>query len=321
MRIGVSLADPTGPDPLTALAGQIREAAGDGFSSAWISNIFGLDALTALAVAGRDVPGIELGTAVVPSYPRHPAVMAQQAITASVALGGRLTLGIGLSHKIVIDDMYGYSFDRPARHMREYLAVLAPLLRGEPVNVTGETVRASIALTVPGHSGRVPLLLAALAPAMLKLAATQADGTVLWMTGPATVRDYVVPALAAAARDAGRPDPGRPDLRDLRPAAVLPGHARPGGRRRARGRGHGRRRGHCPRPDRGPGGGRGHRLRSPRLQSRRRRAADPRPAEVLYPLSPQARCRSARLASLTRAPRPSSAASSRSAVSICSQSA
>ena len=194
MRIGVSLTDPTGPDPLTALAGQIREAAGDGFSSAWISNIFGLDALTALAVAGRDVPGIELGTAVVPSYPRHPAVMAQQAITASVALGGRLTLGIGLSHKIVIDDMYGYSFGRPARHMREYLAVLAPLLRGEPVNVTGETVRASIALTVPGHDGRVPLLLAALAPAMLKLAATQADGTVLWMTGPATVRDYVVPA-------------------------------------------------------------------------------------------------------------------------------
>ena len=112
MRIGVSLTDPTGPDPLTALAGQIREAAGDGFSSAWISNIFGLDALTALAVAGRDVPGIELGTAVVPSYPRHPAVMAQQAITASVALGGRLTLGIGLSHKIVIDDMYGYSFGR-----------------------------------------------------------------------------------------------------------------------------------------------------------------------------------------------------------------
>jgi F420-dependent oxidoreductase-like protein len=207
MRIGVSLADPTGPVPLTALAGQIREAAGDGFSSAWISNIFGLDALTALAVAGRDVPGIELGTAVVPSYPRHPAVMAQQAITASVALGGRLTLGIGLSHKIVIDDMYGYSFDRPARHMREYLAVLAPLLRGEPVNVTGETVRASIALTVPGHDGRVPLLLAALAPAMLKLAAEQADGTVLWMTGPATVRDYVVPGLTKAASAAGRPHP------------------------------------------------------------------------------------------------------------------
>jgi F420-dependent oxidoreductase-like protein len=91
--------------------------------------------------------------------------------------------------------------------MREYLAVLTPLLRGEPADAAGETVSGKIGLSVPGHGGRVPLLLAALAPAMLKLAATQADGTVLWMTGPATVRDYVVPGLAAAARDAGRPDP------------------------------------------------------------------------------------------------------------------
>ena len=95
-----------------------------------MSNIFGLDALTALAVAGSQVPGIELGTAVVPTYPRHPAVLAQQALTTATAVGGRLTLGIGLSHQIVIEDMYGYSFDRPARHMSEYLSVLLPLLDG-----------------------------------------------------------------------------------------------------------------------------------------------------------------------------------------------
>ena len=86
-----------------------------------MSNIFGVDALTALAVAGSQVPGIELGTAVVPTYPRHPAVLAQQALTVSLALGGRLALGIGLSHRIVIEDMYGYSFEKPARHMSEYL--------------------------------------------------------------------------------------------------------------------------------------------------------------------------------------------------------
>ena len=206
MRIGVGLAEAAGPDPLGALSGQIRQAAADGFASGWLSNIFGLDALTALAVAGRGVPGIELGTAVVPTYPRHPGALAQQALTAAAALDGRLTLGIGPSHKIVIEDMFGYSYERPARHVREYLAVLGPLLAGQPADFTGETLSGHVGLTVP-VPGRVPLLLAALAPRMLKLAGEHADGTVLWMTGPATVASHVVPAITAAARSAGRPDP------------------------------------------------------------------------------------------------------------------
>ena len=102
--------------------------------------------------------------------------------------------------------MYGYSFDRPARHMREYLSVLLPLLDGEPANFAGETLRANIGLSTP-RTGRVPVLLAAMAPQMLRLAGERADGTVLWMTGPATVRDYVVPAITAAAQAAGRPSP------------------------------------------------------------------------------------------------------------------
>jgi F420-dependent oxidoreductase-like protein len=206
MRIGVSLSDPSGPDPMTGLREQIQRAADDGFGSVWISNIFGLDALTALAVAGRDVPGIELGTAVVPTSPRHPAALAQQALTAAAATGGRLTLGIGLSHKIVIEDMYGYDYGQPLRHMREYLAVLLPLLDRRPASFTGTTVRANIGLNVPGE-GRVPVLLAALGTQMLTLAGQQAEGTVLWMTGPATVRDHVAPTLAAAAAAAGRPSP------------------------------------------------------------------------------------------------------------------
>jgi F420-dependent oxidoreductase-like protein len=206
MRIGI-LAEPDGPQALGKLADQLRRAADDGFASVWMANIFGLDALTALAVAGSQVPGIELGTAVVPSYPRHPAVLAQQALTAALAVGpGRLTLGIGLSHQVVIQDMYGYAFDRPARHMREYLSVLLPLLDGTAVSVDGSTLSAHIALSVP-RAGRVPVLLAALAPRMLALAGQQTDGTVLWMTGPATVRDYVAPAITAAASAAGRPSP------------------------------------------------------------------------------------------------------------------
>ena len=207
MRIGTLLAETGGDQAVVELADQLRRAADDGFASAWMSQIFGLDALTSLAVAGSQVPGIELGTAVVPTYPRHPAVLAQQALTAALAVGAdRLTLGIGLSHKIVIEDMYGYSFDRPARHMREYLSVLLPLLDGSPVSVDGSTLSAHIGLSAP-RAGRVPVLLAAMAPRMLDLAGEQTDGTVLWMTGPATVRDYVVPAISAAARAAGRPTP------------------------------------------------------------------------------------------------------------------
>ena len=156
MRIGTSLPDQTGPDALTALRDQLQQAADAGFASAWISNIFGLHALTALAVAGRQVPGIEVGTAVVPTYPRHPAALAQQALTA-------------------------------------------------------ETMRAKIGLTIPrpdrARSRRLPVLLAAMAPVMLRLAGERADGTVLWMTGPATVRDHIVPAITQAARAAGRPAP------------------------------------------------------------------------------------------------------------------
>ena len=206
MRICVSLQDPSGPNPMTKLRDELQRAADDGFASAWMSNIFGVDALTALAVAGSQVPGIDVGTAVVPTYPRHPAVLAQQARTVAAAVDGRLVLGIGLSHRIVIEDMYGYDFTKPILHMREYLAVLLPLLDGQPVSFDGVTVRANIGLTTPS-TGRVPVVVAALGPQMLRLAGEQTDGTVLWMTGPATVRDHIVPVITAAAEAAGRPGP------------------------------------------------------------------------------------------------------------------
>ena len=206
MRIGVGLQDPSGPGAMTKLREDLQRAADDGFASAWMSNIFGVDALTALAVAGSQVPGIDVGTAVVPTYPRHPAALAQQARTVAAAVDGRLILGIGLSHKIVIEDMFGYDFSRPVLHMREYLAVLLPLLDGQPAAFSGVTVRANIGLSTPSP-GRVPVVVAALGAQMLRLAGEQTDGTVLWMTGPATVRDHVVPVITAAAATAGRPSP------------------------------------------------------------------------------------------------------------------
>jgi 5,10-methylenetetrahydromethanopterin reductase len=206
MRIGTSLSESPSPQVLDALRDELQRAADDGFSSAWLANIFGLDALTALAVAGRGVGGIEIGTAVVPTYPRHPAVLAQQALTTALALEFRLALGIGLSHKIVIEDMYGYSFDSPATHMREYLSILQPLLDGQQASVQGKTMRANITLSTP-RTGDMPVLLAAMGPQMLKLAGQRTAGTILWMTGPAATRDYIAPTINAAAAEAGRPAP------------------------------------------------------------------------------------------------------------------
>jgi F420-dependent oxidoreductase-like protein len=207
VRIGIMLSEQTGPDALVRLTDELQQVADEGFESAWLSHIFGLDALTALAVAGSKVPNIELGTAVVPTYPRHPGALAQQAATTALAVGrGRLTLGIGLSHQIVIENMFGYDFGRPARHMKEYLSILGPLLEGQPVSYQGETLSANLGLTA-GETGRIPVLVAAMGTQMLKLAARRTDGTVLWMTGPATIADHIAPTITAAAAEAGRPAP------------------------------------------------------------------------------------------------------------------
>jgi F420-dependent oxidoreductase-like protein len=168
--------------------------------------IFGLDALTALAVAGAEVPGIELGTAVIPTYPRHPMMLAAQALTTQSAIGNRLVLGIGLSHQVVIESMFGYSFDKPGRHMSEYLSILLPLLHERSVQYRGETLKAAGSITI-GDVAAPPVLLAALAPRMLKMAGALADGTITWMTGPSTVADHIVPSITKAAADAGRPQP------------------------------------------------------------------------------------------------------------------
>src|SRR5690349_17815263 len=128
MRIGIFFPTAEHRD-LDAMVDNVAEVAALGFSSAWLPQSTGGDALTALAVTGQRVSGIELGTAVVPTYPRHPLMLAAQALTANAATGGRLALGIGLSHRASIEDRYGLSYDRPVRHMREYLAVLLPALR------------------------------------------------------------------------------------------------------------------------------------------------------------------------------------------------
>ncbi|MCH8007252.1 MAG: LLM class F420-dependent oxidoreductase [Chloroflexi bacterium] len=185
---------------------RVVDAEEDGFDSIWIAQIFGADALTVIALAGPRTKRIEMGTGVVPTYPRHPFVLAQQALTVQAAAGGRLTLGIGLSHQPVIEGMWGLSYDKPARHMREYLSVLRPLVEEGTVAFSGDVFRVQGALQVPGAQP-FPILIAGLAPMMLRIAGELADGTVTWMTGPKTIETHIVPRISAAAEAAGRPAP------------------------------------------------------------------------------------------------------------------
>lgn len=171
---------------------EARAAEQDGFASYWAPNIFGHDALTALAIVGREVPRIELGTSVVPTYPRHPHAIAQQCHTVAAASGNRLTLGIGLSHKVVIENMLGMSYDKPVRHLREYLSVLMPLSRNEPAKFRGETYSVHGGISAKGSNG-FGVVVAALGEQMLRVTAALADGTLTWCTGPATLAGHTIP--------------------------------------------------------------------------------------------------------------------------------
>lgn len=188
------------------LVANVREAAQQGFSTYWLPQVFSIDALTALAVVGHEVPDIELGTSVVPTYPRHPMMLASQALTVQSASNGRLALGIGLSHQFVIEQMFGYSFEKPVRHMREYLTVLRALLHERAVQFKGESVMANGTADIAPEVPAPPILVAALGTQMLRVTGQLAEGTITWMTGPATLAEHTVPTLKSATAEAGRPD-------------------------------------------------------------------------------------------------------------------
>ncbi len=209
MRIG-TMSSAINGGTIDDIVNEARAAKEWGLHTFWSSQIFGHDALTALAIVGREVPGIELGTAVIPTYPRHPWVMAQQALSTQAVINSRggspLVLGIGLSHKIVVESMWGLSYAKPVRHLREYLSVLMPLLEGKPVGFQGEEYRVQGGLAANGSS-RPTVVVAALGPQMLRLTGAMADGTSTWCVGPRTLEELTIPTLRQAAADAERPEP------------------------------------------------------------------------------------------------------------------
>ena len=195
-----------------ALVAPYRQLEADGFGSGWIGNHLNHDAMTVCALAGQATSTLELGTAVVPTYPRHPMVMAQQALTTNMACGGRFTLGLGLSHKFIVEGWQGLRWATPVRHLREYLQVLNALLDGEQIDHDGEEYRVRLnnepftRLDVPG-GGRPQVLIAALGPGMLKVAGELSDGTSMFWCGPNYIERTAVPAITRAAEAAGRPAP------------------------------------------------------------------------------------------------------------------
>ena len=207
MKIGIGIGEIGGAAAdVNGIVAQAKRAEADGFASGWFANIFGYDAIMLAALCARETSRIELGTAVVPTFPRHPTAMAQQAMTAQAIAGGRFTLGIGLSHQVVIETMLGLSFAKPYSHMKEYLAVLVPLMRTGSAMHQGSEYRVAASMNVPGGQP-CQILVAALAPKMLALTGAEADGTITWMTGPATIREHTVPRISEAAAKAGRPAP------------------------------------------------------------------------------------------------------------------
>ena len=188
--------------------GEARAVAGRadalGYESLWVTHGVARDALLVLSAYAQVAPRVGLGTGVIPIYPRHPVLLAQEALTLSDTGGGRLRLGIGVSHRPMVEGALGLDLGRPLEVMREYVAVLRAALAGK---VTHEGARYRVAWQsgLPRLPAAPPILLAGLSPKMLELAGEIADGVVLWLCAPTYIREQAIPAIRRGRERAGKP--------------------------------------------------------------------------------------------------------------------
>ncbi|MFT7598735.1 MAG: 5,10-methylenetetrahydromethanopterin reductase [Acidimicrobiales bacterium] len=207
MRIGLNATALVAKASVESFVKHASSAEADGFDSYWVAEhpSGGLDALTVLTIVGQSVETMELGTAVIPTYPRHPMVLAGQAVTAQSTMRGTLTLGVGLSHQPMMAEL-GMQDDKPIRHLRDYLSILVPLVEEGAVDYQGESLSCRANIFRPAE--RPPqILVAALGPQALRVAGSRTAGTSLAWVGPKTVRDHIAPTLREAAEKAGRAAP------------------------------------------------------------------------------------------------------------------
>lgn len=206
MRIGINGSGLLARPDIDVIVNDIADAEAAGFSHYWLAQTGLIDPLHCFTAARAQTSTIGLGTAVVPTWPRHPQALAASALASQAATGGRLVLGVGLSHKPAVEGSWKMEWDKPIRHMLDYLDVLLPLLE------TGEAHHNGEAFSFEGAAARITetppsVMLAALGDQMLKIAGQRTDGTILWCVGPKTLESQIVPKINEAANSAGRPTP------------------------------------------------------------------------------------------------------------------
>lgn len=185
-----------------------REAERIGYESVWVTQLpDARDAALVLAAYAAATQWVRLGTGVLPIYTRHPTAMAQMAATLDELSKGRFILGVGVSHKLTVETMWGLKLDQPVEAMREYLRIVQASLRNGAASEEGKYFSASWSYSAP-RRGDLPVMISALNPRMLELAGEIADGVVLWMCSPKYIKDVVVPHVAAGRAKAGKPMEG-----------------------------------------------------------------------------------------------------------------
>jgi F420-dependent oxidoreductase-like protein len=210
VRIGLQIGPERGRyrEKVARLIEAAQRAEDAGFVSVWIPQIPDeFDAMTGAALVGHETSRIEVGTSVVPFQSRHPVAIAQQALSTQAVCEGRFVLGAGPSHHWIVSDMFGLPYERPAHLARNYVEVLtAAFARPGPVDVENDLFRIHNPLDITDLPP-TPILLAALAPVMLRIAGELAAGTILWMADERAIGEHVVPRITKAAAEAGRPAP------------------------------------------------------------------------------------------------------------------
>ncbi|MEM7337223.1 MAG: TIGR03564 family F420-dependent LLM class oxidoreductase [Actinomycetota bacterium] len=205
MDIGINGTNTLLSADLATIRADIDAAERDAFTAYWLAQSGSIDALSVYAAHGPGNESTELGTAVIPTWTVHPQAVAVQALTTQAAIGGRLVLGLGLSHEPTVRDRWKLEWERPVRQMLDFLDILQPLLSDGAAEHDGYFWSYSGQIQQAGTSPKV--MLAALGEQMLRVAGSRTDGTILWCVGPKTIQSHIAPTINTNAADAGRPTP------------------------------------------------------------------------------------------------------------------